>query len=69
MPSLTDEQIVELKRLLPIARGSASKIGSMHSMWEVIFDAEALIQGKNAIVDDPEYLITQLRQYNANPRP
>jgi hypothetical protein len=66
---MTDEQTEEMRRLLPIARGAAAKIGPMHSMWEVIFDAEALIQGKNAIVDDPEYLITQLRQYNANPRP
>lgn len=44
-------------------RVQASGVGSMHSMWDVIFDAEALLAGAKPLVDDPEYIIKELKGY------
>lgn len=44
---MTDDEIREAIRK---ARSIAAPVGPMHSYWDVIFDAEALLEGKPTIV-------------------
>lgn len=45
---MTDEKIREL---IKKARAIAAPVGSMHAYWDVIFDAESLLEGKSTIAD------------------
>lgn len=51
----------ELKEAAQKARDEAARYGSMHGMWDVIFDAEAILQGKPSIAprDAVERLLTE----------
>ena len=42
---MTDRELIEA---INAARQKAAKVGSMHAMWDVIFDAEAILCGKPA---------------------
>ena len=50
MGALDDAQ---LKRIAELAREKVHKtgVGPMHSIWDAIFDAEAHIEGREAIVN------------------
>lgn len=41
----------ELQNAISNARKRASKVGALHADWDVIFDAEALIAGKETLHD------------------
>ena len=47
---MTDD---ELRSAVARARFAASKVGTMHTLWETIFDAEAHLLGKPAVLDRP----------------
>jgi len=42
---------IELQRLISSARSRAAKMGPLSGMWDVIFDAEAYLNGRPMIVD------------------
>jgi hypothetical protein len=54
----------ELEKLAALARAKvqASGLGCMHSMWDVILDAEALISGRRSILNEAQTL-AYLREY------
>lgn len=39
-----------LREVLPKARSAAAKVGTMHPSWDAIFDAEALLAGKETLL-------------------
>lgn len=44
---MTDE---EMRGLIQTARAIAAKVGPMHSAWDTIADAEAMLDGKPMLV-------------------
>ena len=44
------ELIRRIEAALPAARAAASRVGSMHANWDVIFDYEALCAGKTIML-------------------
>ena len=51
-----------MERALPFARAVAASAGPLHSAWDVIFDAEAHLAGRHAIVD-AESTLALLERY------
>lgn len=47
----TDETIAEMVK---IASNIAGKVGPLHGLWDIIFDAEALLQGKKTVATRDE---------------
>ncbi len=43
-----------LQELIIVGRKVATPVGSMHSLWDVIFDAEALLKGKETLLKGTE---------------
>lgn len=41
----------ELSLVVQAARSRCAHIGPMHSLWDVIFDAESLLAGKTTYLD------------------
>lgn len=54
----------ELNRLILLARKKAAVVGPMHSAWDSIFDAEAILRGQPAVISDAGALIHILREYD-----
>lgn len=54
----------ELRYLTPLARRKVqeSGVGCMHAMWDVVFDAEALLSGRHSVLTAEETL-NCLRDY------
>jgi hypothetical protein len=48
--NLMSEDEIAVRRLLPQVRAKAQEIGTMHGAWDLIFDAEALIAGKETLL-------------------
>jgi hypothetical protein len=44
---MTDE---EMRGLIETARAIAAEVGSLHPAWDVIFDAEAMLDNKRMLV-------------------
>ncbi len=42
----------ELRGLIATARDLAARVGPQHAMWDIIGDAEAMLEGRRPIVDD-----------------
>ena len=61
---MTDDERSELVRLIPLARRIAAPVGPLHSAWDIIFDAEALLNNRAAIISDPVTLIKLLSEYD-----
>ena len=40
----------DLREMIARARNAAAKVGPLHSMWDVIADAEAILAGCRAIL-------------------
>ena len=40
-----------LRELLPIARHKAEQHGPIHALWDLVFDAEAMLKGFATIAD------------------
>ena len=40
-----------------------SQVGPLHSMWDVVFDAEALLEGKETLVNDREIILQYLKDF------
>lgn len=43
-----DEQVV--RRLLPLVRAEAQKVGTMHAAWDLIADVEALLNHRPTLL-------------------
>lgn len=56
---------VALKSLADQARRKVTlaRIGSMHSIWEVIFDADALVAGKRPFINDRDLIEKLLKEF------
>lgn len=39
----------EMNSLIASARDRAARVGPMHGMWDTIFDAEAMVDGKETL--------------------
>jgi len=50
-PAIALADNIELQAAITSARSRASKVGPMHSLWDVISDAEALLAGKPTMLD------------------
>jgi len=59
---------LEIEKLLPIVREKAVAVGSLHSAWETIFDAEAYLKGRDAeAIVSAETVVEYLREFAAFP--
>jgi hypothetical protein len=55
-------KIERLKSLIPAARERASRVGPMHTLWDYIMDAEAVLKGARTLGDgDIDKLIEALK--------
>lgn len=52
---MTDD---ELRTAILAARRIAEPVGSMHGMWDAIFDAECHLEGKRAIL--PRHVVERI---------
>lgn len=61
---MTIEEAKEImRRGLPGARKVASAAGSIHPLWDAIFDAENFLEGKQTLLSgDPEYVAGVIAQ-------
>lgn len=41
---------IRLQKMIKLARSYIHEIGPMHALWDVIFDAEAILAGKPSIL-------------------
>lgn len=48
--SLNDRDRSEIRTLIYDARNRAMKYGTMHPLWDAIFDAEALLEGGPTLI-------------------
>lgn len=48
--AITEEQRQRLAELIPPSRAAAAEVGTMHSDWDAIFDAEALLAGGQTLL-------------------
>lgn len=53
---MTDEEKAEIEALIARARYWASKKGSMHSLWDLILDAECMLGGMPTVLRRDEVL-------------
>lgn len=44
---MTDEEMLQAAKALRVV---ASSVGSMHAYWDIIFDAEAIVNGKQSML-------------------
>ena len=58
---ISEAERLELVRLIPIVRRKAAMVGPLHADWDVIFDAEALLDGRPAIIEDVSIIIALLK--------
>ena len=56
MAALTSDQVRQVKRKVSEWRERASFAGPQHSLWDLIFDAEALLDGKQTILPAEDIL-------------
>ncbi|ROT45018.1 hypothetical protein CHR62_09205 [Pusillimonas sp. NJUB218] len=50
MVAMTDEQRAELTRMAAAMRRIAQPVGPMHGLWDHIFDIEAVLAGREALL-------------------
>ena len=55
----------ELRDAIMILRQRAQRVGPQHALWDVIFDAEALIEGKPTILPREEIVALVEREVRA----
>ena len=53
----SEKQRFELLKIQHELKKVAISIGSMHSFWDFIFDIDAMLKGKESIINDPNELI------------
>jgi len=53
-----------LRELIAFARDEVAPVGPLHAMWDVIHDAEAPLDGRRGIVEDREWLVSELLAFH-----
>lgn len=64
--SLSETQIDQLKEFRTRLRRIAQQVGSMHAYWDLIFDIEAVLEGKQGVISDPDELIRMAKDCLSN---
>lgn len=63
MAAMTEEQRAELTRMVAAMREIAEPVGSLHGLWDEIFDIEAVLTGQQAFLQKtPEEWIIHARR-------
>ena len=53
---MTDADRAQLVRRVAEWRARAAPVGPQHSLWDLIFDAEAILAGRGSILSEAEIL-------------
>jgi hypothetical protein len=52
--------IETIRELIPKARAIAAPVGPMHSLWDVIFDGEALLAGRQTFLSESPRCVAKI---------
>jgi hypothetical protein len=64
---MTDAERDELTAVIAAARKIAQPVGPMHSLWDMIFDAEALLAGQPTVLSE-EAALKEVRRTSLPPQ-